>query len=74
MLVIGTEENPSLRPGATTKVVVTVEVLLVSLTFIYLIHKHEKKSVIYQFDRTYKCTNILKVVNKFKLVAGYMLK
>lgn len=50
MLVIGTEENPSLRPGATTKVVVTVEVLLVSLTFIYLIHKHEKKSVIYQFD------------------------
>lgn len=28
MLVIGTEENPSLRPGATTKVVVEVEVLL----------------------------------------------
>lgn len=27
-LVIGTEENPSLRPGATTKVVVMVEVSL----------------------------------------------
>jgi protocadherin-15 len=25
-LVVGTEENPSLRPGATTKVVVMVEV------------------------------------------------
>lgn len=36
-LVVGTEENPNLRPGATTKVIVMVEVIVIPLNCFHII-------------------------------------